>query len=234
MFKKLIIALLVLGVTTSAWAAGKGTNFHNVDLNQTLNYIFNQQADFAVLNFDSLKDDSILSEDFADEDWGDVSVSTNSVTLDSGVVDSTAISEEIIQYATVEISNSEIKALAATPKVLVVAPGADKLIELISATLILDYGSEVLAEPSAPDDLALEYDNGLGTQIATWDTTGFITAGADTMEIVTGANIAAVATATNVNKNLVLINTGGEYTGNATNDTTVTVKVVYRIHTMGL
>jgi hypothetical protein len=135
---------------------------------------------------------------------------------------------------TVELTNADIKALAATPKELVAAPGADKVIEFVSLVLVLDYGSEVLAEPSAPDDLAVEYDDGTGTQIATWDTTGFITASADTMELVNSADIAAVATATNANKNLVLINTGGEYTGNASNDSTVTAIVSYRVHTLGL
>ena len=147
-------------------------------------------------------------------------------------------SGDAIITKTVEITNSEIKALVGTPKELVAAPGANKLIEFLSIALFLDYGSEVLAEPSAPDDLAIEYDDGSGTQIVTWDTTGFITNNADTMEIVHGASVgggaSAIASATNVNKNLVLINTGGDYTGNASLDTTITVKVQYAIHTTGL
>lgn len=135
---------------------------------------------------------------------------------------------------TVELTNAEIKALAATPKELVAAPGAGKMIEFVSALLVLDYGSNALTEPSDPDDLAIEYDGGSGTQIATWGTTAFITATADFVELVNSADIAGVASATNTNKNLVLINTGGEYAGNAANDTTISVMVSYRIHTLGL
>ena len=108
------------------------------------------------------------------------------------------------------------------------------MIEFVSATLLLDYGSEVLAEPSAPDDLAIEYDNGTGQQIITWDTTGFITSNADCLEILNAQNVTggatAITAAANVNKNICLINTGGEYTGNASNDTAIRVTVTYRVH----
>lgn len=138
-----------------------------------------------------------------------------------------------VYTAMVDINNAEIKALT-TPVELVAAPGAGILIEVVSATLILDYGSNVLSEPSAPDDLALEYDDGSGQQIATWDTTGFITSSADAIEIALGGSVgggaAAVTAAANVNKNVVLINTGGNYGGNAGNDTVMQVNIVYRIH----
>jgi hypothetical protein len=133
-----------------------------------------------------------------------------------------------------DLTNANIKALAATPIELVAAPGANKIIEFISAYLFLDYGSEVLAEPSAPDDLAIEYDDGTGQQIATWDTTGFITSSADAIEQVNagsvGGGASAVTAAANVNKNIALINTGGNYTGNASADTAMRVVVTYRIH----
>lgn len=138
--------------------------------------------------------------------------------------------------AIVDITAAEIKLLVGTPKELVAAPGAaGQLIEFISAILVLDYGSEVFAEPTAPDDLAIEYDDGTGQQIITWDTTGFITNNADCIEIVNAASVgggaAAVTTAANVNKNIVLINTGGNYTGNASNDSAIRLIVTYRIHT---
>ena len=140
-----------------------------------------------------------------------------------------------LQTDTIDITSAQIKALVGTPKELVAAPGAGKLIEFVSAVLLLDYGSEVFAEPSPPDDLAIEYDDGTGQQVITWDTTGFIENNADCMEIVNSASVgggaAAITTAANVNKNLVLINTGGDYTGNASNDTAIRVIVTYRIHT---
>lgn len=136
---------------------------------------------------------------------------------------------------TVTLTSANIKALAGTPIELVAAQGADSLIEFVSASLILEYGSEVFAEPSAPDDLAIEYDDGTGQQIATWDTTGFITNNADAIEIVNaagvGAGASAVTAAANINKNIALLNTGGDYTGNASGDTTIKVYVTYRVHT---
>lgn len=140
-----------------------------------------------------------------------------------------------ILSATVDLTATNIKALSGTPIELVAAQGANTLIEFVSATLIMEYGSEIFAEPSAPDDLAIEYDDGTGTQIATWDTTGFITNNADTMEIVNAASVgggaSAIPAATNVNKNIALINTGTDYTGNASGDTTIKIFVTYRLHT---
>lgn len=139
-----------------------------------------------------------------------------------------------LKTATVSLTNVNIKALAATPIELVAAQGAGTLIEFVSAVLTLNYGSSNLIEPSAPDDLAIEYDDGTGQQIITWDTTGFITTVADVVEIVNAASVgggaAAVTAAANVNKNIVLINTGGNYAGNAEADTIMQVIVTYRVH----
>ena len=78
----------------------------------------------------------------------------------------TADAGDNIYTATVSLTAAEIKALAATQKTLVAAPGADKYIEVLGITAILDYGSEVLAEPSAPDDLEIVYGAAGGTSIA--------------------------------------------------------------------
>ena len=133
----------------------------------------------------------------------------------------------------VTITAAELKLLATTPKELVEAPGANKLIELVSATLFLDYGSETLAEPSDPDDLAFEYDDGSGSQIITWGSTALIVTVVDMMEVVIPVSLGGVATSGNMNKNVVLINTGTDYTGNASDDTVLKVAVQYRIHDFG-
>jgi hypothetical protein len=133
---------------------------------------------------------------------------------------------------TVEISSTEIKALAATPKEIVAAPGADKFVQLIDAVVIHDFGTAAYAEPSAPDDMQFQYDGGSGgAATGDIDATGLLTATADTFSVVAPTPPVKLAAADNVNKNLVLINTGGEYT---TGDGTVTVKVTYRVLTMGL
>ena len=54
----------------------------------------------------------------------------------------------------VTIPATEIKALRATPKTLVGAPGADKALELVAVYLRLVAGSEVLAETA--DNLAVK------------------------------------------------------------------------------
>jgi len=130
----------------------------------------------------------------------------------------------------VDLSNANIKALAAGVE-LVAAPGAGRWLELVSASFWLDYGSEALAEPSSPDDLAIEYDTGTGPAAsATIVASGFITAAADTMAFAVPVSVAGTAASALVNKNLALINTGGDYTGNASNDTVLRVIVNYRIH----
>jgi hypothetical protein len=139
----------------------------------------------------------------------------------------------VIYSATVACNNACIKALRAAPKELVAAPGADKFVELVSATLILNYGSEVLTESA--DDLVIQY-NTSGTDItASIDSTSFMDSNADTIKIVQPSAVVLVTAANSVNKAVELFNTGdGELAGNATNDTTMSIRVLYRVHTAGL
>jgi len=139
----------------------------------------------------------------------------------------------ITKTVTVELDTADIIALNGTPIELVAAQGADTLIEFVGAVFVLDFSGGALAEPSEPDDLAIEYDNGSGTQIVTFDSTAFIEAAADFTEVVGSQSMAGVAAATNVNKNIALINIGNDYTvGSSTS--TMTVKITYRVHELGL
>lgn len=131
---------------------------------------------------------------------------------------------------TVDLTAAQIKGLAGSPIELVPAPGAGRWLELVSARLCLDYGSEALAEPSSPDDLAVEYYSGTGPAVATITANGFVTATVDTVATVPGAALVGTATTTIVNRNLALVNTGDDYTGNASNDTALRIIVTYRIH----
>jgi len=165
---------------------------------------------------------------------GDVLISDN--VVDVAGVPYTNIGHFVdeIHSTYVDVNNADMNDLATSAYELVAAQGAGTLIEFVSAILILDYGSDALTEPSAPDDLAIEYDDGTGQQIITWDTTGFITSAADAIEIVNSASVgggaAAVTAAANVNKNIALINTGTDYTGNGSEDTVLRVIVTYRVH----
>ena len=138
-----------------------------------------------------------------------------------------------VRTASVVLTAAQIKALAATQIELVAAPGADKIVQVLGIMMILDYGSEVLAEPSAPDDLEVVYDAAGGTSIA--DVIGdFVINSADTIAQPQLKNIAGAAATTMVNKAVVLDNNGGEYTGNASNDTTLTVITTYKVIRAGL
>jgi hypothetical protein len=172
--------------------------------------------------------------------------STNNEALhvDAGtvVVDETVQVDAGIKFNTtttiftvkVEVTNAQIKGLAASPKELVAAQGADTLIEFVGATFIHDYGSEVLTESA--DNMAIKYDDDSGTAVTgTIEATGFVDAAADTIMTVIPAAVPNATAAATVNKRLALDNTGdGEYGGNASNDTTWTIFVSYRVHTVGL
>lgn len=132
-----------------------------------------------------------------------------------------------VQYAEVSITAAEMKAIRATPKTLVAAPGAGKVLEFISATAIMDY---VAAFTESSDDIVIRFTDGSGAIASTTlDTTNFLTATSDQIRthkpIVT--DITPVA-----NSPLVLHNTGdGELAGTGS---PVRYKVAYRIHATGL
>lgn len=142
-----------------------------------------------------------------------------------------ALDRDQVYVDTIDLSNAQIKDLADTAVELVAAPGAGKWLEFCGASLWLDYGSNALAEPSSPDNLAIEYNSGTGPAASAEITaSGFITATADTGAFSVPASVAGVAATSVVNKNLALVNTGTDYTGNAGNDTVIRVIVRYRIH----
>lgn len=140
----------------------------------------------------------------------------------------------LLHTDTIHITNTELKALNATPKELVTAPGADKYIEFISALLILDYGSNILSEST--DNLDIEYDDGTGPAVCTTiECTNFIDQTADQVMLAIPLVLAGTTTAASVtNKNLALLSNEGDFGGNITADTLMTVKVTYRIHDLGL
>jgi len=129
----------------------------------------------------------------------------------------------------VSLTAAEIKALRATPAELVAAPGADKLIEFVSAVLVLTAGSEVLTESA--DNMAIEYDDGSAVAVTgAIEATGFIDQAADTITRAIPAADTIDALADVVNKNLALVNTGdGEYAGNASDDAALDIYISYRI-----
>jgi len=145
-----------------------------------------------------------------------------------GVVTGT-LAETAMRYAEVTVSSAEILALNATPKTLVAAPGAGKVLEFISATAILDYNSAAYAGIGATEDLVIRFTDASGAIVSTTlETTGFLDQTADQLRthkaIVT--DLVPVA-----NSPLVLHLLNGEVT---TGNSPIRYKVAYRVHTTGL
>ena len=136
------------------------------------------------------------------------------------------------QSADVFITAAELKALRATPKEIVPAPGGGQGIQFLTATLEMRIGSDQGVDPyvEGGNDLAFKLTDGAGQAVSTTiDATGFIDAAANSI-ITADATASFLLASTAVDgQKLVLHNAGaGEYTGNAANDAELRVRVVYR------
>lgn len=69
-----------------------------------------------------------------------------------------------LKFADVVIANADLKALRGTPKTLVPAPGNGKVLEFLSAVLVLAAGSNALTESTA--NLAEVSERGRRTALA--------------------------------------------------------------------
>ena len=175
---------------------------------------------------------------------GKVSATPSGPTIGNAIEAATADGDRIevvlyssptvyVRMASVEITSAQILLLATTQIELIPAPGADKINQVLSISMILNYGSNVFTEPSAPDDLEVVYDTAGGTSIA--DVIGdFVISSADAFAHPQIKDVAGAAATTMVNKAVVLDNNGDNYGGNAGDDTTITVKCSYVVHDCGL
>lgn len=135
-----------------------------------------------------------------------------------------------LKTAKVTVSNSEIKALAATQKELVAAPGTGKMLEFVSAVLRLVAGTEALTETDY--NLAIKYTDDAGVAVSdAIESTGFVDQTADTLTRAVPVKDAIVAESACEDEALVLDNTGGgEIAGNASNDAYMEVFITWREH----
>lgn len=131
-------------------------------------------------------------------------------------------------YKEVTVTSAELLALAASPKTLVPAPGAGRVLEFESAILMLDKGATAYDDAATDGDLAIRYTDGSGTIVSTTlDADSFIDAASDTVKTIKKLTTDIALTA---NAALVLDNTGAEFTGG---DGVLRVKVAYRVHATG-
>lgn len=131
-------------------------------------------------------------------------------------------------YAFVSMTNAEIKALRASPKLLIAAPGAGKVIKVLSYAVFLKAGTNVLTESTA--NLDVRYVGVASPVIGTLEATGFIDQSASTMTQGVVAQDKIVAKSNCDNKGVELFNNGaGEYGGNAAADALLYAAVWYSI-----
>ena len=137
--------------------------------------------------------------------------------------------EALIRYAEVEITAAEILDLYTTPKELVAAPGAGKIIELISLELALDYVSAAYSTADV-GNIAVRYTDAGGAAVSVdLASVGFIDEEADQLRLLMklATNVTPV-----VNAALVLAVDGSA--DPTAGDSPIHAKVAYRVHETGL
>lgn len=151
-------------------------------------------------------------------------------TLVTPVFSGSPTGDGVPQWAEVSMTNAEILALRATPKTIVAAPGAGKVVELLAAQLFFDYTA---AYTESADNFGFKYGTGAGTEIATVENTGFVDATADTMTRATISAAANIAKTAVDNLALVLHNTGDGELGGGDAANVIRVRALYRINPAG-
>lgn len=82
--------------------------------------------------------------------------------------------------STVTVTSAELLALAATPKTIVAAPGADKVARFRGIESFLDFNTTAYTITNAGDDLSVRYTNGAGAIVSqTIQAQGFLDATED-------------------------------------------------------
>lgn len=133
-----------------------------------------------------------------------------------------------LNYVELLLTNVEIKALRATPKLLLNAPGLGRMMDVMFAQLELKAGANVLSESAA--NLDFRYVGKASGVIVTSEMTGFIDQATDQVLRVRPSNDKVTATANHANLGVELFNNGaGEFAGNAAADATLRVRLWYTV-----
>lgn len=129
----------------------------------------------------------------------------------------------------VTLTSAQVKALRATPIVVVPAPRTGYVNILVQGAIKLKYGgTNAFTESTA--NLAYKYTSGAGVQISqTIESTGFIDQTVSTETSAIPKIDAIVASSASSGAPIVLHNLGaGEIAGNAANDNLISVVTIYK------
>ena len=136
---------------------------------------------------------------------------------------------EVINEASVAITAAEFNGMYAAPKLLIAAPGANKLIVVKQMALVMTYGAAAFASGGV---VAAQYDStvhGGGVLATNTEAAADFAATASTTYLFEGTNgntVGALPFSTTVNKGLYLSNATGAFT---TGDSTFVAKIWYSV-----
>ena len=142
----------------------------------------------------------------------------------AGIASGSLLDQTLIQYASVAVTNAQVKALFGTGVQIIAAPAAGSLIEVVSAVLEHVFGTAAFTLGGV---LQLSYGTGVTIPASATVAATFLTAPAAKQAIVLagvmGTNLVSAVSATAIR----LACATQEF---ATGDGTMLVKVAYRIH----
>lgn len=161
---------------------------------------------------------------------GDATIgATGVLTIANAAVTSAKVSPLLMQYATVSISAAEFKAIYDTPKQIIAAQGANTLIVIHRAALMMTFVSAAYA---AGGVVGFQYDSTVhGAGVAASNTEAaadFFAAASTTFQFngVAGNTVAIAPFTTSVNKGVYLSNLTGDFT---TGDGTFVCQIWYTV-----
>lgn len=139
-----------------------------------------------------------------------------------------------IQQATVVLTSAQVKSLNATPITIVPAPGAGYVINPLVLTVKKKYGGTNVWTAAAAQTLRLNYTNGAGTTIFTTALSNLsITSANDRIAAAGGLSSTSGSYSSIGNQPIVILNpVATEISGNAANNNTITINLLYSIVTI--
>ena len=182
----------------------------------------------AVTNFNAANV-AAINQIVTDQNANNASLRSSINACATTPVPSAQLDPTTIQYATVALTLTQLQHLHSAPVSLVAAPGANKMLEFVSAVIEYKYGSAAFTIGTAGNMTVSYKADGSGAAASgTLACTGFFDQTANTIATFEPAALAATAATALLNQPLVLIAATADMTS-GTGGTGI-VKVAYRVH----